>query len=62
MTSRPVIELDAAAAQLFGNPDLHTVIELVLPARNGDPVRMMTTDFLEVTGSIQLELRIDEEL
>ena len=58
--SRPQFTLDRDQARLFGQPGLHTVIEAVLPASEGNPVRMMATDFLEVRGIITLEVLVDD--
>lgn len=60
--SRPRIVLDTAAARLFGRPGLHTRIQVSLPAGDGETVRVMGTDYLEVRGVVELDVRIDEDL
>ena|GEM_PF-1488238 len=61
-TSRPRIVLDTAAARLFGRPGLHTRMMVTLPAGDGETVRVMGTDYLEVRGVVELDVRIDEDL
>jgi len=60
VSSMPVISLTAAEAQLFGLPGLFTQVEFILPSTNGQPVRVMSTDYLEFQGVVELEVLIDE--
>lgn len=62
VTSRPVISLTAEEARLLGRPGLYTRVQAVLPDTNGQPVRVMSTDYLEFQGVVELEVRIDDEL
>ncbi len=62
VTSTPVISLTREQARLLGLPGLYTRVEAVLPATNGQPVRVMSTDFLEFQGVVELEVLIDDEL
>jgi len=59
--SRPVFTLDRDAARLLSQAGLHTVIEVVLPASDGTPVRMMSTDYLEVRGMITLDVEVNDQ-
>lgn len=62
VVSRPSASLTAEDSRLFGRPGLHTMFRVQVPASDGIPVRVMSTDFLEVTGMLAMDLRIDEEL
>ncbi len=61
VTSRPTVLLSSEDAQLFSQPGLHTLIEVHLPSSNGNPVRMMSTDYLEVRGAIQIDVNVSDE-
>jgi hypothetical protein len=61
VVSTPVVELTAEQAQLFSLPGLLTTIEVVLPSTGGEPVRMMTSDFLEVRGVVQVDVLVNDE-
>ncbi|PJA75735.1 hypothetical protein CO151_06055 [bacterium CG_4_9_14_3_um_filter_65_15] len=62
VVSRPSASLTAEESRLFGRPGLHTLYRVRIPASDGIPVRLMSTDFLEVSGLLAMDLRIDEEL
>ncbi len=62
VTSTPVISLTEAEARILGLPNLFTRVEAILPSTNGQPVRVMSTDFLEFQGIVELEVLIDDEL
>ncbi|MDX2472756.1 MAG: hypothetical protein QNL91_03535 [Candidatus Krumholzibacteria bacterium] len=62
VTSTPTISLTEAEARVLGLPGLFTRVEAVLPSTNGQPVRVMSTDFLEFRGVVELEVLIDDEL
>jgi hypothetical protein len=59
--SRPVIQLTAEEAQLFAREGLLTIFEVVLPSSNDKPVRMMSTDYLEVRGMVQVDIHVNDE-
>ncbi len=58
--STPVVQLTAAEAQVFSHPGLHTMVEVHLPASEG-VVRMLSTDYLEVRGVIQMDVLVDDQ-
>ena len=62
VTSTPVITLTEAQARLFGLPGLYTRIEAILPSTDGQPVRVMASDYLEFQGVVELEVLIDDQL
>ncbi len=62
VTSTPVISLTAAEARVFGLPGLLTRVQVVLPSSNGQPVRVLASDYVEFQGVVELEVRIDDEL
>ena len=62
VTSTPTISLTEAEARVLGLPGLFTRVEAILPSTNGQPVRVMSTDFLEFRGVVELEVLIDDEL
>lgn len=61
VTSTPVVNLSAAEAQLFGLPGLVIRIQALLPSTNGQPVRIMSSDYLEFRGVVELEVLVDDE-
>ncbi len=61
VTSTPTISLTEAEARVLGLPGLFTRVEAILPSTNGQPVRVMSTDFLEFRGVVELEVLIDDE-
>lgn len=61
VTSRPVINLTEEEARILGRANLHTMVEVILPAGDGNPVRMMATDFLEVRGIITMDILVNDQ-
>lgn len=59
--SRPSFELTAEQARVFGLPGLLTKVVAVLPSTNGQPVRVLSTDYLEVRGLVQLDVLVDDQ-
>jgi len=59
--SRPIITLTELEARVFGLEGLHTVVEATLPSTDGQPVRMMSTDYIEVRGIVQLDVEVNDE-
>jgi len=62
VTSTPTITLTEAEARILGLPGLYTRVEAVLPSTNGQPVKVMSTDYLNFQGVVELEVLIDDEL
>lgn len=60
VTSYPTIDLTAEEARVFALEGLHTMIEAYLPESDG-PVRMLSTDYLEVHGVIQMDVRVADQ-
>ena len=59
--SRPVIELTPEQARIFGREGLITSFEVVLPSSEGQPARLMSTDYLEVRGIVQIDVHVNDE-
>lgn len=59
--SRPAFDLTAEQARVFGQPGLVTKFVAVLPSSNGQPVRVLSTDYLEVRGIVQLDVLVDDQ-
>jgi hypothetical protein len=59
--SRPEFSLTAEQAQVFGLPGLVTKVVATLPSSNGNPARVLSTDYLEVSGVVQLDVLVDDQ-
>jgi len=59
--SRPEFNLTAEQAQVFGLPGLVTKVVATLPSSNGNPARVLSTDYLEVSGVVQLDVLVDDQ-
>jgi len=59
--STPTIDLSAEDALVFSQQGLHTLIEVHLPSSEGNIVRMMSTDYLEVRGAIQVDINVNDQ-
>ncbi len=59
--SMPTVDLSAADALIFSQPNLHTLIEVRLPSSEGNIVRMMSTDYLEVRGAIEMDINVNDQ-
>lgn len=59
--SRPVVELTEEQARIFALSDLVTMVEVTLPSTGGEPVRLMSTDFLEVRGIVQVDVHVNDQ-
>lgn len=59
--SRPEFNLTAEQAQVFGLPGLVTKVVATLPSSGGNPARVLSTDYLEVSGLVQLDVLIDDQ-
>jgi len=60
--SRPTVDLDTEESRVFGLPGLVTRVTATLPDNGGRTVRVLSTDYLEVRGSVQLDVLVDDEL
>ena len=59
--SRPVFALTAEQAQVFGLAGLVTKVVATLPSSNGLAARVLSTDYLEVRGMVQLDVLVDDQ-
>ncbi len=59
--SHPVVQLDPTETTFLGQPNLHSMYQIVLPSGGPTPVRVLSTDYLEILGTVGLDLRIDGE-
>lgn len=59
--SRPAFDLTAEQARIFGLPGLVTKVVATLPSTGGLPVRVLSTDYLEVRGLVQLDVLVDDQ-
>ncbi len=59
--SRPVVELTAEQARIFAMENLITTFEVVLPSSGGQAARLMSTDYLEVRGMVQIDVHVNDE-
>ena len=61
VVSRPAFDLTAEQARVFGQPGLVTKVVAVLPSSNGQPVRVLSSDYVEVRGLVQLDVLVDDQ-
>lgn len=61
LISRPVLALTGEQARVFALPGLVTRVDVVLPSTAGLPVRMMTTDYIEVRGTVQIDVHVNDQ-
>lgn len=61
VVSRPSFALTAEQAQIFGRPGLVTKVVATLPSSNGQAARVLSTDYLEVRGVVQLDVLVDDQ-
>ena len=59
--SMPTVDLSADEALIFSQENIHTLIEVHLPSSDGNTVRLMSTDYLEVRGTIQMNVDVNDE-
>jgi len=59
--STPTVSLTAAEVQLLGTEGLHQIFEVILPSTDGNPVRVLTTDYVEISGLIDLDINIHDD-
>lgn len=59
--SMPTVNLSTEDAMVFAREGLHTLVEVHLPSSEGATVRMMSTDYLEVRGIIQMNINVDDQ-
>lgn len=60
VTSSPTFELTTEEAKIFGRQGLHTMLEVNLPPSDGT-IRLLSTDFIEVRGVVQMDVFVDDE-
>lgn len=58
--STPTISLTADEVRLLATEGLHQIFEVTLPSTDGNPVRVLTTDYVEITGLIDLDVNIHD--
>ncbi len=61
VTSHPLVALTADDTQVLATEGLYSVLEVHLPSTDGEPVRVLTTDYLEVHGVIRLDVRVSDD-
>ncbi|MEZ4388674.1 MAG: hypothetical protein R3D98_14115 [Candidatus Krumholzibacteriia bacterium] len=59
--SEPSLSLTAAEVQLLGTAGLYQIIEVTLPSTEGDPVRVLTTDYVEIQGLVDLDVDVHDD-
>ena len=59
--SQPELALDADEVQVLATEGLHQVFEVRLPSTDGQPVRVLTTDYVEINGLIDLDVRVHDD-
>ena len=60
VTSTPSIVLTEEEARIFGLPNLYSMVAVRLPSTNGQPVRLLATDYLEIRGMIRIEVEVSD--
>ncbi len=58
--SRPEIALTATQTQVLATENLYSVIEVILPSTEGNPVRVLTSDYVTVQGVISLDVDVHD--
>ena len=59
--SRPIISLTADETQVLATEGLYSLIEVVLPSTDGQPVRVLTTDYVSIQGLIYLDVEVHDD-
>lgn len=57
---RPTVALTAAEVQRLSTAGLYQLFEVTLPSTEGNPVRVLTTDYVEIQGLIELDVNIHD--
>ncbi|MBU8870264.1 MAG: hypothetical protein KOO60_05230 [Gemmatimonadales bacterium] len=60
VSSNPTIILTEEEARVFGQPGLYTMVVVHLPSTNGQPVKLMATDYLEIRGMVQIDVEVSD--
>jgi len=55
------VELTAAEAKVFGLPGIYTQIDVRLPGTDELPVKLLSTDYLTVSGAMRLDVEINDQ-
>ncbi|HOX26738.1 MAG TPA: hypothetical protein PLL30_06110 [Candidatus Krumholzibacteria bacterium] len=61
LASEPRVSLTAAETRVFATENLTSRLEVALPSTGGDPVRVMTSDYLTVQGLIRLDVEVSDD-
>lgn len=61
VVSQPVLDLTGEQARVFAQPDLFTLIAVRLPSSDGQPVRLMASDYLEIRGTVRIEYEVSDD-
>jgi hypothetical protein len=59
--SHPRVDLTEADARVFGQPGVVTRVTATLPDNGGQTVRVLSTDYIEVRGIVELDVLVDDE-
>ncbi|MDY0109243.1 MAG: hypothetical protein RBT60_04850 [Candidatus Krumholzibacteria bacterium] len=61
LVCQPQVSLTEAQARLLATGGLHTQLAIALPATAGNPVRVMTTDYINVQGLCYLDVEVSAD-
>lgn len=61
VTSTPSLSLTEEQARVFAQPGLYTMIAVRLPSTEGNPVRLLATDYLEIRGMITVDVEVSDD-
>ncbi len=61
LVSRPELSLTAAEVQLLATAGLYQIFEVTLPSTEGDPVRVLTSDYVEIRGLVDLDVHVHDD-
>lgn len=57
----PTISLSAGEVQLLATEGLYQIFSVTLPSTDGEPVRVLTTDYVELNGLIELDVHVHDD-
>ena len=60
-TGEQTLIIDNADVQVLNNDSLYIATQIILESTNGQPVKLTSDDWLQVTGRIEVEYRFDGE-
>jgi len=61
LTSHPLVSITASETQVLSTEGLYSLLEVTLPSTEGNPVRVMITDYVTVQGLIYLDIDVHDE-